>query len=42
MFSMRERRKSKHKLGGTKVFQAKEVRKYFVILKLKMKFLADV
>ena len=30
MFSMRDRRKSKHKFGGTKVCKAEEVRKYFV------------
>ena len=30
MFSMRERRKRKHKFGGTKVCKAEEVRKYFV------------
>ena len=30
MFIMRDRRKSKHKFGGTKVCKAEEVRKYFV------------
>ena len=30
MFSMRDRRKSKNKFGGTKVYKAEEVRKYFV------------
>ena len=30
IFSMRERRKSKHKFGGTKLCKAEEVRKYFV------------
>ena len=30
MFSMRERRKSKHKLSGTKVCKAKQVSKYSV------------
>ena len=30
MFALRERRKSKHKFGGTKVSKAEEVRKYFV------------
>ena len=30
MFSKRERRKRKHKFGGTKVFKAEKVRKYFV------------
>ena len=41
MFSMQDRRKSKHNFGGTKVCKAEEVRKYFVniILKLKIKFL---
>ena len=32
---MRERRKSKHKFGGTKVYKAEEVRKYFVNSKIK-------
>ena len=30
MFSMQERRKSKHKFGGTKIFKTEEVKKYFV------------
>ena len=30
MFSVRERRESKHKFGGTKVCKAEEVRKYFI------------
>ena len=30
MFSMRDRHKSKNKFGGTKVYKAEEVRKYFV------------
>ena len=30
MISMRERRKSKHKFGGSIVCKAEEVRKYFV------------
>ena len=30
IFSIRERRKSRHKFGGTKVCKAEEVRKYFV------------
>ena len=30
MFSMRKRRKNKHKVVGTEVFKAEEVRKYFV------------
>ena len=42
MFSMRERRKSKYYIGGTKVCKAEEVRKHFVNLKLKMKFSASV
>ena len=31
---MRERRKSKHKFGGTKVCKAEEVRKYFLNSKI--------
>ena len=27
---MQERRKGKHKFGGTKIFNAEEVKKYFV------------
>ena len=42
MFSMREKRKSKHKFGGTKVCKSEEVRRYFVNEKLKMKFSASV
>ena len=34
MFSMRERRKSKHKFGRTKVYKAEEIRKYFVNSKI--------
>ena len=30
MLSMRERRKSKQKIGGTKVCKAEELRKYLV------------
>ena len=30
MFSKQERRKSKYKFGGTKVYKAEKVRKYFV------------
>ena len=30
IFSIRERRKSRHKFGGTKAFKAEELRKYFV------------
>ena len=35
MFSMRDRRKSKHKFDGTKVCQAEEGRKYFVNSRMK-------
>ena len=35
MFSIREKRKSKHKFGGAKVCKAEEVRKYFVNSKIK-------
>ena len=31
---MRERRKSKHEFGGTKVWKAEEVRNYFVNSKI--------
>ena len=34
MFGMRERRKSKRKVCGTKVCKAEEVRKYFVNSKI--------
>ena len=34
IFSMRETRKTKHKFGGTKVYIADEVRKYFVNSKI--------
>ena len=34
MFSVRERRKSKHKFGGTKICKAEEVRKYFINSKI--------
>ena len=34
MINMRERCKSKHKFGGTKVCKADEVTKYFVNLKI--------
>ena len=34
MFSMRERRKSKHEFGGTKVSKAEEVRKHFINSKI--------
>ena len=36
IFSIRERRKSRHKLGGTKVCKAEEVRKYFVNPKIEI------
>ena len=32
---MRDRRKGKHKFGGTKVCKTEEVRKYFVNSKIK-------
>ena len=35
MFSMQERRKSKHKFGETKVCKAEQVRKCFVKPKIK-------
>ena len=38
IFSMRERRKSKHKFGGTKLCKAEEVRKYFVNPKIENEF----
>ena len=34
MLSIRERHKSKHKFGGTKVCKAEEVRQYFVNSKI--------
>ena len=36
IFSIRERRKSRHKFGGTKVCEAEEVRKYFVNPKIEI------
>ena len=36
IFSIRERRKSTHKFGGTKVCKAEEVRKYFVNPKIEI------
>ena len=36
MFSMRERRKSKHKFGETKICETEKVRKYFVNSKIKI------
>ena len=36
IYSIRERRKSRHKFGGTKVCKAEEVRKYFVNPKIKI------
>ena len=38
IFSMRERRKSKHKFGGTKLCKAEELRKYFVNPKIENEF----
>ena len=37
MFSMRERRKSKQKFGGTKVCKAEELKKYLVNSKIENK-----
>ena len=37
MFSIRERRKSRHEFGGNKVFKAEKVRKYFVNPKTEIK-----
>ena len=34
MFSMGEGIKSKHKLGGTKVYETEEVRQYLINLKV--------
>ena len=34
VFSMGERIKSKHQFSGTKVFEAEEVRKYFINAKI--------
>ena len=36
IFRIRESRKSRHKFGGTKVFKAEDVRKYFVNPKIKV------
>ena len=36
IFSIRERHKSKHKFGETKVCKAEEVRKYFVKPKIEI------
>ena len=40
--SIRERRKSRHKFGGTKVCKAEEVRKYFVNPKVEIKVLCYI
>ena len=40
--SIRERRKSRHKFGGTKVCKAEEVRKYFVNPKIEIKVLCYI
>ena len=37
MFNTQKRRKSKHKIGETKVCKAEEVRKYFVNTKIENK-----
>ena len=43
MLNTRERSKSKHKFGGTKVCEAEEEREYFINpIKLKMKLLTSV
>ena len=34
MFSIRERRKSKHKFGGTNICKVEQVRKYFINTKI--------
>ena len=39
---MRERHKGKQKFGGTKVYKAEEVRKYFVNPKIENNFSASV
>ena len=36
IFSIRERRKSRHKFGGTKVCKVEEIRKYFVNPKIEI------
>ena len=38
IFSIWERHKSRHKFGGTKISKAEEVRKYFVNLKIVIRF----
>ena len=42
IFSMRERRKSQHKLDGTKVCEAEQVREYLVNLRIENEVLASV
>ena len=42
IFSIWERRKSRHKFGGTKVCKAEEVRKYFVNPKIEIKVLCYI
>ena len=37
IFSIRERRESRHRFGGTEVCKAEEVRKYFVNLEIELK-----
>ena len=39
---MQERRKSKHKFGGTEVWKAEEVRKYIINPKIENEVLASV
>ena len=36
IFSIQKRRKSRHKFGGTKIFKAKKVKKYFVNSKIEI------
>ena len=38
MMSMGERNKSKHKFGGTKVYEAEEKREYFINAKIENEF----
>ena len=42
MFSMGERSKSQHRLGGTKVCKVEEVREYLINLRIENEVLASV
>ena len=42
MFSMGERSKSQHRLGGAKVCEAEEVREYLINLRIENEILASV